>query len=156
MGGRSRSLVGDPSIPEVARAAIRATVIARAYEIWEGLQRRRSEVVERTFAHVCETGGARRSWLRGIERVAKRYLLQAAAHNLGLVLRKLLGAGKPREFAAWWGSALRLWGALVDLLRRVALYIAPQLADAPAVGVYTPISRRLLSRTETRRISTGC
>lgn len=64
------------------------------------LQRRRSEVVERSFAHVCETGGARRTWLTGIDNVRKRYTLQAAAHNLGLILRKLLGAGKPREFAA--------------------------------------------------------
>jgi transposase len=64
------------------------------------LQRRRSEVVERSFAHTCETGGARRSWLRQRENVGKRYLMQAAAHNLGLVLRKLLGAGKPREFWA--------------------------------------------------------
>ena len=29
------------------------------------LQQRRSEVVERTFAHLCETGGSRRSHLRG-------------------------------------------------------------------------------------------
>lgn len=64
------------------------------------LQRRRSEVVERSFAHTCETGGARRSWLRQRENVGKRYLMQAAAHNLGLVLRKLIGAGKPREFWA--------------------------------------------------------
>ena len=32
----------------------------------KGLQRRRSEVVERTFAHTCETGGASRMWLRGL------------------------------------------------------------------------------------------
>jgi len=62
------------------------------------MQRRRSEVVERSFAHMCDTGGARRTWLRGFENVRKRYLLQAAAHNLGLILRKLLGTGKPREF----------------------------------------------------------
>lgn len=64
------------------------------------LQRKRSELVERSFAHVCDTGGGRRSWLRGLENVRKRYLLAAAAHNLGLVLRKLLGAGKPRAFDA--------------------------------------------------------
>lgn len=64
------------------------------------LQRRRSEVVERTFAHTCETGGGRRSWLRQIENVGKNYVLKAAAHNLGRVLQKLLGAGKPR---AYWG-----------------------------------------------------
>jgi transposase len=64
------------------------------------LQRKRSELVERSFAHVCDTGGGRRSWLRGLDNVRKRHLLAAAAHNLGLVLRKLLGAGKPRAFAA--------------------------------------------------------
>jgi hypothetical protein len=60
------------------------------------LQKRRSEVVERSFAHVCETGGARRTWLRGLEDVSKRYAVQVAAHNLGLLMRKLFGVGKPR------------------------------------------------------------
>ena len=48
------------------------------------LQKLRSEKVERTFAHVCETGGGRRSWLRGLVEVGKRYLMQVAGHNLGL------------------------------------------------------------------------
>jgi transposase len=60
------------------------------------LQRRRSEVCERSFAHVCETGGMRRTWLRGLVDVTKRYLIATAAHNLGRVLWKLLGVGKPR------------------------------------------------------------
>ena len=36
------------------------------------LQRQRSAKVERSFAHVCETGGARRTWLRGLVDVSKR------------------------------------------------------------------------------------
>jgi transposase len=60
------------------------------------LQRLRSERVERSFAHVCDSGGARRSWLRGLADVAKRHLIAVAAHNLGRVLRKLFGIGKPR------------------------------------------------------------
>jgi transposase len=60
------------------------------------LQRRRSEVVERSFAHVCQTGGARRCWLWGLEKVTKRYLLQVAARNLGLILRKLFNLKTPR------------------------------------------------------------
>jgi transposase len=60
------------------------------------LQKKRSELVERSFAHVCETGGGRRTWLRGLEEVTKRYAVQVAAHNLGLVMRKLFGVGKPR------------------------------------------------------------
>jgi transposase len=60
------------------------------------LQRKRSEYVERTFAHMCETGDGRRTWLRGLEKVTKRYLIQAAARNLGVILRKLCGMGTPR------------------------------------------------------------
>ena len=60
------------------------------------LQRLRSERVERTFAHVCETGGARRTWLRGAEKVHKRYLLAAGAHNLSVLMRALFGMGTPR------------------------------------------------------------
>jgi transposase len=61
------------------------------------LQRLRSERTERTFAHVCETGGGRRAWLRGLKKVRKRYLIQVAARNLGLILRKLFGIGTPRS-----------------------------------------------------------
>jgi transposase len=60
------------------------------------LQRLRSELTERSFAHVCETGGARRCWLQGLMKVSKRYLLQVAARNLGLIMRKLFQMGTPR------------------------------------------------------------
>jgi len=39
----------------------------------KALQRKRSEFPERSFAHVCETGGARRTWLRGLTKISKRY-----------------------------------------------------------------------------------
>jgi transposase len=89
------------------------------------LQRRRSEVVERSFAHVCETGGGRRSWLRGIDEVRKRHLMAAMAHNLGLVLRKLLGSGKVREFAALWARILASECALQRRLAALTRFIAP-------------------------------
>jgi len=56
------------------------------------LQGKRGELLERTFAHICETGAARRTRLRGRENVNKRYLLQASAANLGLVMRRLFGS----------------------------------------------------------------
>lgn len=62
----------------------------------KALQRLRSEHVERSFAHMCETGGARRSWLRGIGNVFKRYAIHAAAHNLGVMMRAMFGVGTPR------------------------------------------------------------
>ena len=63
------------------------------------LQRWRGERLERTFAHVCETGAARRTRLRGRDNVEKRYLLQVATANLGLVMRSLFGMGTPRGWA---------------------------------------------------------
>jgi len=74
------------------------------------LNRWRSERCERTFAHVCETGGGRRAWLRGQINVSKTHTLKCAAYNLGLLLRKVWGYCKPRNAGAagflfgrfWW------------------------------------------------------
>jgi len=60
------------------------------------LQRRRTEVLERSFAHACETGGGRRCWLRGVDANRKRHLALAVGLNLGVVMRKLFGIGSPR------------------------------------------------------------
>jgi IS5 family transposase len=76
------------------------------------LQRLRSERVERSFAHTCETGGARRSWLRGFVDVTKRYLMTVAAHNLGRVLQKLFGVGKPKALQGISGLSAGLAGVL--------------------------------------------
>ena len=61
---------------------------------------RRGEFLERTFTHCDETGGMRRLHVRGAAHITKRLLLHAAAFNLSLMMRKLLGAGTPRGFAA--------------------------------------------------------
>ena len=58
------------------------------------------EIVERSFAHNLDRGGMRRTWLRGRENVHKRYLVHVAGHNLGILMRLLIGAGTPREAAA--------------------------------------------------------
>jgi transposase len=91
------------------------------------LQRRRSEVVERTFAHICDTGGARRSWLRGLVNVSKRYLMAAAAHNLGRLMRLLSGIGKPKCLQGEGGLA-----ALAHLLIAWLTSIERCLSDATA------------------------
>ena len=41
----------------------------------------------------------RRTWLRGRENVHKRYLIHVAGHNLGILMRHLIGAGTPKEAA---------------------------------------------------------
>jgi transposase len=42
----------------------------------------------------------RRAWLRGRENVHKRYLIQVAGFNLGILMRSLFGQGTPREAAS--------------------------------------------------------
>lgn len=79
------------------------------------LQRLRSERVERTFAHVCETGGARRTWLRGLEKVQKRYLIAAVAHNLGRLMRGLFNMGTPRGLQAFADLATAMQLAILTL-----------------------------------------
>ena len=64
------------------------------------LLRGRGEIVERGFQHVLDGGGMRRTWLRGRANVEKRYRIAVAAHNLSLILRGIVGAGKPREMVA--------------------------------------------------------
>jgi transposase len=61
------------------------------------LQKLRSELTERSFAHLYETGGMRRLYLRGRENILKRLLVHGAAFNLSLILRKAFGAGTPRQ-----------------------------------------------------------
>jgi transposase len=84
------------------------------------LQRLRSERVERSFAHVCETGGARRSYLRSRTKVTKRYLMTVAAHNLSIIMRKLYGKGKPRTLQ---GSGDESANAMMSLLWFCAIWI---------------------------------
>ena len=60
------------------------------------LLRRRGERVERSFAHTYDTGGMRRTHLRGTTNILKRVLVHASGFNLGLVMRRLVGVGTPR------------------------------------------------------------
>ncbi len=79
------------------------------------LNRLRRALLERSFAHVCETGGARRTWIRGLAEVSKRYLIQVAAHNLGVLMRKLFGVGTPRSLQGLRAVAGLLYVLIVAL-----------------------------------------
>jgi transposase len=60
------------------------------------LMRRRGELIERSFAHVYDTGAMRRTHLRGHSNILKRLLIHAGGFNLGLVMRQVIGLGTPR------------------------------------------------------------
>jgi len=56
------------------------------------------ERIERSFAHLYDTGGMRRTHLRGHTNILKRLLIHAGGFNLGLVMRHLIGSGTPRDY----------------------------------------------------------
>ena len=58
--------------------------------------RQRGERIERSLAHLYDTGGMRRTHLRGHTNILKRLLIHAGGFNLGLVMRHLIGIGTPR------------------------------------------------------------
>jgi transposase len=80
------------------------------------LQKLRGELCERSFAHCYETGAMRRMHVRGTDNVLKRVLVQAAAFNIGLLLRKLSGWGKPRQAQGRFGCIQVLLSAIFRLL----------------------------------------
>jgi transposase len=89
------------------------------------LSRLRSERGERTFAHVCETGGGRRVWVRGVLDVSKSHLMRAAAHNLSVIMLALFGVGTARSLqgakaliATLFTVVQRLVGAFVAIIDR--------------------------------------
>jgi transposase len=94
----------------------------------KSLLRRRGEFVERSFAHCYETGAMRRCTLRGRKNILKRQLIHVGAFNISLVLRKMLGAGTPRE----------LKNRALNLVLRVSAYLIG-LCEA---------ARRLLTRKD--------
>jgi transposase len=121
------------------------------------LQRLRSERVERTFAHVCNTGRSRRTWLRGVEDVQKRYLITLAGRNLTVLMRALFGIGTPRGLQDLAAGILSAFRACIS-----PLYALCMALWSPVVHLLVHLrrwSRRVRSdaiTSENRTYSTGC
>lgn len=111
------------------------------------LQRQRSERVERSFAHVCRTGGARRTWLHGLEKTQKRYLATVMAHNLGLVMQKLFGIGKPKEWAAARAGLAAVLGGFVAVIQTFQNAIRRESRSGRRFHQLSATFRRMRSRS---------
>ncbi|HXM66483.1 MAG TPA: transposase [Candidatus Acidoferrum sp.] len=134
------------------------------------LQKIRSELTERSFAHMYETGGMRRVHLRGRDNILKRLLVQGAAFNLSLILRKALGAGKPRQLQGLCGELFALCGRVASDLKTIlealdrisgspvhfvvqsSLLSTPFLRNPPPAPSYLDFS----SSPKIATIATGC
>jgi transposase len=123
----------------------------------KSLLRRRGELVERSFAHCYDTGGMRRTHLRGQQNILKRQLVHVGAFNLSLILRQLLGAGTPREWRNRGGLLLLLVYFL--LTRREArnwLYRS-RISTSGVKSLASPRTRvRRWPRPKSAACTTGC
>lgn len=92
------------------------------------LQRMRGELLERPFAHLYETGGMRRTHLRGHTNILKRLLIHSAGFNLGLLMRTLIGIGTPRGLQGALGAFLALLKRLTTSLDAVCDHLMAEFA----------------------------
>jgi transposase len=121
---RGRRVWTDSKTGEL-KAAQRDAVYANRRRIrgrrGKRLLRKRGELLERPFAHCYETGGMRRTHLRGHPNILKRLLIHVAGFNLGLLMRAVFGIGKPRRLQDGVAASLpALLAAMLGLPRPVA------------------------------------
>jgi transposase len=118
-----RTYISEPDRPPqgwVDQRAERDAVYANRRRVQgergKALLRRRGELLERPAAHLYDTGGMRRTYLRGHENILKRLLVHAGACNLALWMRTVFGVGTPRGLQ---GGATALIAAFLALWRRL-------------------------------------
>jgi len=159
-----RSYISEPARGRrhwKGKAAAKRAVYANRRRIrgarGQALRRRRGELLERTFAHAYETGGMRRTHLRGHGNILKRLLVHAGGFNLGLVMRALIGVGTPRG----------LQGRLAALLATLVTWIVtpwasrrPQVDSSAVSDVldhrHDVLSWPTMMWPETVTCATGC
>jgi transposase len=108
---------------EEAKAAVYANRRRIRGRRGKRLMKKRGELIERSFAHCYDTGGMRRTHLRGHENILKRLLIHVAGFNLSLILRKIMGLGTARGMQDLAGRALaaleRLWKVIEAIMRPI-------------------------------------
>jgi transposase len=121
------------------------------------LLRLRGERLERPFAHLYETGGLRRVYLRGHDNIRKRLLIHGGGFNLGLLMRQLIGVGTPRglqgRLVAVVAALVALIGSLWELTRRperLASLASPRERRSVAINLH------LTCGTAEMAFTTGC
>jgi len=156
-----RTLIAEPERkrqPWAGQRAAQAAVYANRRrlqtEAAKALMRRRGERMERSFAHLFDTGGMRRVHLRGNQNIAKRLLIHAAAFNLGLILRQMLRAGTARQAADLLTAIHLCLLRVVHAANRSLLVIGPRWPTARTA--HPPRCRHRSAHRHNAALSTGC
>lgn len=119
-----RTVISDPidnrcvdKLDAAEQRAVRAAKRSVQSKSGKDLLRRRGMHIERSFAHILDSGGIRQTTLRGWENLNKRFKLAAAFYNLSQLMRKLFGFGTPKQLAASMEGAGRpLFSLLASVL----------------------------------------
>ena len=121
------------------------------------LMRQRGERIERSFAHLYDTGGMRRTPLRGHTNILKRLLIHAGGFNLGLVMRHLIGIGTPRGLQGRVAAVLATLGVLMGVVRRRLTTISSSHRLIPAVrGRLASLATFAVNSSAAITCTTGC
>lgn len=122
-GNRRQDLLNesDRTALALAKQAVRS-------ETGKLLLNRMGELVERSFEHVLDCGGARKAMLRGRQNIRKRYLIQTAGANLSMLMRHLVGTGTPKQALVAGRRIRAAFIALIRLLRALKPFENRRLA----------------------------
>jgi transposase len=120
------------------------------------LMRRRGELSERSFAHVYDTGGMRRTHLRGHTNILKRILIHASGFNLGLVMRQLIGFGTPRGLQGRLAAVIATLLVLMSPSRRRVTAISWSHRLMAAMRGRLALPTLVVNFSATATCTTGC
>jgi transposase len=120
------------------------------------LMRQRGERIERSFAHLYDTGGMRRTHLRGHQNILKRLLIHAGGFNLGLLIRATLGVGTPRGLQGRLAAVIATLCVLVDAARRRVVAIGSWHRLMAALRDRTIPTTLVVNSSAAATCTTGC
>jgi len=118
----------DKLSAEEAKAVSAAKRSARSLS-GKQLLKKRGMHLERSFAHALDAGGSRRTTLRGLGNLNKRFKITAAIYNLSQLMREIWGIGTPKQWVAGVKTlALSLFRVLVRGWFRLVIETKPGIA----------------------------
>ena len=120
------------------------------------LMRQRGERIERSFAHLYETGGMRRTHLRGHQNILKRLLIHAGGFNLGLLLRAIVGVGTPRGLQGRAATVIATLLVVVGVVRRRSTAIGQQYPLRAVLWDRVRLHTAALDSSVAVTCATGC
>ena len=109
------------NLSEATRAAVQRCARFVKSTVGKDLLRKRGMHIERSFAHILDSGGMRRVTLRGRENIQKRYSIAALGYNLSLIMLTFFGAGTPKQHAA--GAGKRFIDACIHAIIDITRFI---------------------------------